>query len=297
MSSLMSSKGNRRTLYCYILPGFILFCIANMIPIVVCLVISLTSWRGGNTFNFVGLENYLILLKDENFWFSFWNNIQLIIYCIIFQIGIAFILSILYSSKVVIMKELHRRVIFLPVILAPIAVGMIWQLIYRSDIGIIASVLTKIGAEGLILKWLDSPVLVIPAITITLIWQYAGQFVIILMAGITNINTSVLEAAEIDGASPFQKAVHITFPLLRPAVYVCMLLCISGCMKIFDIIFIMSGGGPGKASMVTSLYAYDMAFKSQKLGYSSTVAIGIIVLSLAMIQLIKIPTKGGQIND
>lgn len=280
MSTFQAKKGDK--IYAYIMPGFIIYVLAMVVPLIVCLGISLTNWRGGPKIDFVGAQNYVKLLQDKNFWGAFLNNIQIIIILMCSQIGLGFIMALFYQLKAVKLKEFHRRIIFLPAVLAPIVVGMIWQLVYRNDIGLIASLLSMFGIEKEI-PWLSSNEMVIPSICLALTWQFVGQFVVIIMAGMQNIGTEVLEAAEIDGAKGWQKACYITFPLLKSTISICMIICISGCMKLFDIIFIMSNGGPGNSSMVTALYSYDVAFNSQKLGYASATAIGMTILSLVLV--------------
>ncbi len=269
-------------IYKYLIPGLLIYLFAMVVPLFVCLGISFTSWKGGKKIDFIGINNYIKLLEDKKFWEAFLHNLEFIVILIISQIGIAFIMALFYQSKVIKWKEFHRKIIFLPAVLAPMVVGLVWQLVYRSDIGLISSLFQAIGMEGNF-PWLNDKAWVIPSICITLTWQFVGQFVIIIMAGMQNVGGEVIEAAEIDGASKLQKALYVTFPLLKPTISICMLICISGCMKMFDIIFIMSGGGPGSSSMVTALYSYNVAFKSQKLGYASTTAIGMTILSLILV--------------
>lgn len=282
METLQAKKTDK--IYLYLLPGFIIYILAIVVPLFVCLAISLTNWKGGKSFHLIGLDNYIKLITDVNFWQAFIHNLEFIGILMISQIGIAFLMALFFQSKAIKFKELHRRVIFLPAVLAPMVVGMVWQLVYRNDIGLIASLLKVIGVEKNF-PWLNSTSWVIPSICLTLTWQFVGQFVIIIMAGMQNISSEISEAAEIDGANKMQRAFYILFPLLKPTISICMLICISGCMKMFDIVFIMSGGGPGKASMVTALYSYNLAFESHKLGYASATAIGMTILSLLLVLL------------
>ena len=125
--------------------------------------------------------------------------------------------------------------------------------------------------------------IVIYSLAIVLIWQFVGQYVIIMMAGFQNVDTSLMEAAKIDGASYSQTVRYVTLPLMKPTLSVCVTLCVSGCMKLFDTIYAMTGGGPGRSSTVTALYAYDVAFKTKQLSYASAVSIGMIILSVILI--------------
>ncbi len=269
--------------YLFLLPGFLVYCFALIVPIFVAIVLGFFDWRGTTKYVFLGLDNYINLFTDEYFWNAFLHNLQFIGILLVSQIGLAFVVALFYQSKYVKLKELHRRVIYAPAVLSALVVGMIWSLVYRTDIGIFATIMKNLGLEELIIPWLDSPNLVIPAICLTLTWQFVGQFSIILTAGMQNISKDLIEAAEIDGANAIQRATRIVFPLLTPTVAVCATMCIAGCMKMFDIVLAMSGGGPGRSSMVTSLYTYELAFKSQKMGYASASAILMLVLSLILV--------------
>jgi raffinose/stachyose/melibiose transport system permease protein len=206
---------------------------------------------------------------------------------VIFQVGFAFILSMVYSSQAVKFKEVHRKIIFLPTILSSVVVGMVWQLIFRQDIGIIASIFKLVGLGNHIIPWLDSSKYALKSISIVLVWQFVGNYVVIIMASMQNINTSILEAAELDGATPFQKSIYIIIPLLKSTMFVILIMVISGCMKMFDIVYVMTNGGPGNATMVAVLYSYNKAFKSQMLGYSSASAILVVIISTMIVIVFK----------
>ena len=156
-------------------------------------------------------------------------------------------------------------------VLSSVVVAMIWQIVYNKDIGLISAIMEKIGMEDIVPLWLDDPKIVIYSLAIVLIWQFVGQYVIIMMAGFQNVDTSLMEAAKIDGASYSQTVRYVTLPLMKPTLSVCVTLCVSGCMKLFDTIYAMTGGGPGRSSTVAALYAYDVAFKTKQLSYASAV--------------------------
>lgn len=274
----------RTTIYLYMLPGTLLFAFIIIIPLLLSIYFSLYKWSGG-PMEFVGLNNYMQLLQDRHFWFSFRNNLIITALSIVGQLGIAFILAIVLQSKWVKLREFHRTVLFLPVILPAVVVGFIWNLIYSHDYGILNEFLRMVGLESWIQYWLDDPKIVIYSVTIPIIWQWVGLYLIIFMSAIQSIPSEVYEGAEIDGATGWKKAIHITIPMLRDTMMVALMLCIAGNMKIFDNIFVMTGGGPGNSSKVMAQYAYDISFGQFKLGYGSTVSIGMIVLSLILILL------------
>lgn len=268
-----------------------MFLFAIIVPLIFSFGMSFTSWKAGKPITFAGLDNYIKAINDKYFWKSFINNLKFIGILIAFQIGLAYVFALFIQNKFVWFKEFHRKVIFLPAVLSPILVGLIWKLVYNVDIGLIANVMKNVGLGDRLIYWLDDPKLVIYSICLTLVWQYVGQFSIIIMAGMQNINVSIIEAAEIDGASTFQKSWHVILPNLKTTFFVCLIICISGVMKMFDIIYVMTGGGPGRESMVTALYAFQTGTKLQNYSYSTTLSIFMVVLSLLLIAIANRLTK------
>lgn len=274
-------------IYAYILPGFLLFLFSLISPLIISIVISFTDWKGGPVIKFVGLKNYMFLMKDMKFWLSFLNNLKFMGVLLITQIGLAFVFAVFIQNKSIVFREAHRRIIFLPAVLAPIVVGLIWQIVYNHDYGLIANFMRFIGFKDFKVLWLDSPKLVIFSIAIALTWQYVGQFTIIIMAGMQNISSSIIEAATIDGAGVIRRSVSIVLPLLKNTISVCILMVISGVMKMFALVFSMTGGGPGRASQLTALYAFDQAFLVYKLSYASAISVVMVILSLVLIAMFR----------
>lgn len=150
-------KVKTKTIYLYVLPFFLLFIIAFVIPLLMAFGISFTNWRGGNKIDFIALDNYIKLVKDETFWMSFLNNLKFMALMLVFQIGLAFVFAIVVQNKRVKFQGFHRRVIFLPSVLSSVVVAMIWQIVYNKDIGLISAIMEKIGMEDIVPLWLDVP--------------------------------------------------------------------------------------------------------------------------------------------
>lgn len=288
-------KAKNSTLAGLLAPGIILFVVCCIVPLAVAFYFSMFKWDGGITKTFIGIGNYEELLHDRNFWQAFKNNILFVVYSVIGQIGIAFIVSMMLTSRVVRFKGFHRTVIFFPVILSSIVVAYLWQIIYNKDYGLLNQFLEMIGLSGLIRPWLDDPDIVIKSLAAPKIWQWIGYYMVILIGAILSIDQGILECAELDGATGWRKSWYIVMPMIRSTLGVTIMLCISGNMKTFDQIYAMTGGGPGTSSMVVALYAYKMSFVRQRYGYGSACAIGILVLSLAMVALSKL--AGGRKKD
>lgn len=273
----------RSTLFLYLFPGVALFIGFVILPLLLSMRYSFFNWNGGANMRFVGLGNYLELVQDPDFWNAFKNNIIVIISCIIGQLGFALLLCGLFTSKLLKLKEFHRTVMFIPVVLSAIVVGFVWTLIYNKDIGILNILLKALHLQALIQPWLDDPKIVMFSVSVPLIWQYIGEYLIIFMAAVQGIEKSILEVAEIDGCTGLNRLRYIIAPLISDTIKVAVMLCIAGNMKVFDHIYVMTGGGPGNSSMVMAQYAYKISFQQFKLGYGSTISVGILVLSLTII--------------
>ncbi|MFW5972292.1 MAG: carbohydrate ABC transporter permease [Bacillota bacterium] len=276
-------KPGRKKMIMFFTPAVFLFLFVVILPMIISVRYSFYEWSGGSSMRFLGLDNYINLLNDEIFWHAFKNNMIIVGLSIIGQIGIAFVLASLLNSKLLRAKTFHRTVIFFPVILAAVVIGFIWTMIYNNYYGVLNWLLQTLNLDFLIRYWLDDPKLVIYTTTIPLIWQYIGFYLIIFSSSINSIPKEIFEVAEIDGANSFQRLIHITLPLMYDTLIVAIMLCIAGNMKVFDHIYVMTGGGPGRSSMVMAQYAYNNSFNMFKLGYGSAISIGIFILSFGII--------------
>ena len=281
------------TIYGFLLPGILIYLFIIFIPLAMSLYFSFFSWSGGSAKDFLGLQNYVQLLQDTRFWFSFRNNMVITLLSIIGQLGVAFVLAVILQAKWVKLREFHRTVLFLPVVLPAVVVGFIWNLIYSQQYGILNGILESLHLQSWIQAWLDDPKIVIYSVTVPIVWQWIGLYLIIFMAAIQSIPADIYEGAEIDGATGLKKVLYITLPLMYDTLKVAIMLCIAGNMKIFDSIFVMTGGGPGTSSTVMAQYAYNTSFGQFKLGYGSTVSIAMVILSLGLI-LISRRLMGGR---
>lgn len=288
-------KIKRRLLVGLLLPGLAIYFFIVIIPLFISVVYSLYNWSGGKSMRFLGLGNFTRLIHDNVFWSAFYNNIIIVILCIIGQIGIALVIAMLLNSKLLKFKEFYRTVIFFPVVLSAVVVGFIWILVYDLNLGLLDWFLRFIGLGYLAQPWLANPHTVIYWISLPIIWQYIGFYLVIIMASMQGIPKEIFEAADIDGASGIKKSYYVTLPLLSNTIKVIIMLCIAGNMKIFDNIYVMTQGGPGNSSMVMAMYAYKNSFVMMKLGYGSAISVAIIIISLALIFLSRLAF--GRNND
>lgn len=269
----------------FLLPGLIVYGGVVLTPLISGFYYSLYETRG---FRFVwaGLSNYERLLNDGDFWFTLRNNFVIILLSVIFQVTTAFIIAVLMNSRLVVAPKFLRTAIFFPVILSPVVTSFVWILVFNIDSGLLNNILSAVGLDGLRQKWLDDPEIVLYSVTAALVWQYIGLFLVIFLAGLSAINQEVIEAAEVDGATTFQKTIYVIFPQLASTWSVAIILAVSGGLKIFEHVFIMTGGGPGLSSTVVAQYAYSQSFLRANFSYGNTIAIAIVLLSLISVTLI-----------
>lgn len=275
-------------------PGVAWYVFSVIVPLLGSLRYSFFSFKGLRIDKFVGLANYKELIIDTVFWNSFKNNLIITILSIIGQIGIALVFATLLNASFVKFKNFHRGVMFFPAVLSTVIVGFLWTMLYNNDYGLINYALRALNLDFMILPWLDDPKLVVSFLSIPIVWQYIGYYMIIIMAGMSSIDKSVLEMADIDGVSGWTKLTKITIPLIKNTLMVCLMLCISGNMQVFEHIYVMTGGGPGTSSTVMAMYAYSKSFTQGRIDYGNTISIGILVLSLALIIIIKKLTGGSK---
>ena len=280
---LSATKPKAKTLFLYLIVPVAMFIFTVFVPLVTALVYSFFEWKGGPQKTFIGIGNYVQLFNDGTFWEAFGHNIYLVVACIIGQIGIAFILVMMVNSKLVKCKGVHRTFGFFPSTISAVCLGLIWNMIYHNKYGVLNWFLEAIGREDLCQVWLNNTDTVMFLVTVPLIWQYIGYYMVIILAAVSSIDTEIFESADLDGANGVQKARYITLPLIKNTMLVCVTLCIAGNMKAFDNIFVMTKGGHGTASIVMAMYGYQISFNQSNMGYGSCISVAIFVLSLIVI--------------
>lgn len=278
-------KPRKSTIWLYLIIPVALFIFSVFVPLLTAVYFSFFEWKSGQTIYtafFNGLTNYKALIADQIFWKSFGNNIYLVVACIIGQIGLAFVFVLFANSKLAVGKAVHRTFGFFPSTISAVCIGLIWSIIFHSKYGLLNWFVVNV-LGGTKQTWLGDANHVMLYVSIPLIWQYIGYYMVILFSAIAGIDQEIFEAAEIDGANGFQKAMRITLPMIRPTMLVCLTLCIAGNMKAFDSIWTMTAGGPGYSSYVMALYGYTVSFQQNNLGFGSAISVGIFVLSLLVI--------------
>ena len=266
--------------YALVLIPFIFFLYILIVPLGTSVYYSLCKWKGVGTPKFIWFDNYARLWKDKNFWLVVVNTLRYSLYCTLGQVGLALIVSLLLTGKQLKLKAFHRAVIFFPVVMAPVVVGFVWKIIYNTNYGVLNTLLRSLNLDSWIKPWLDDPNIIIYTVSVPVIWQYIGLYMVILLSAITSIPTEIYECAELDGADGIKRSWYITLPMIWDTLKIVIILVASGTMKIYDHIYVISGGGPGRSSMSMAVYAYQNTFEFTNFGYGSAIAVVILVIAL-----------------
>lgn len=238
MDKVMS---NKKMIALYVLPALLLILAIVYIPIVLTAYYGLNEWNGIGRMKFVGLDNYAELLGDRTFWNSAWHSLLLAVFScasLLVYLAIAMVLAARIKGA-----NLFRKIYLIPMLLSSVAIAQLWLRIYHPSNGIVNSVLESLGFANPP-AWLSEPKLVLFALFVPILWQYAGFYILIYYAALKNIPSSLEEAAKIDGANSWQIAWKIKLPLAMEVIKVTIVLAAVGSLKYFDLIYVMTDGDP-----------------------------------------------------
>jgi multiple sugar transport system permease protein len=267
--------------YIYLLPVIVLLIVITIFPLLYSLIMSLsnlqlTSLEGPE---FSGLKNYYeILFQDKRFWRSLYNtfSIPALVLEGIIGLGIALLLN-----RGIRGKRIITVLLILPVVIPPVTSGLIWRMIYHEKYGAINGLLYLFGIKTQI-TWLATIGLAKFAVILTDVWQWTPFMMMMILAGLQSIPVECIEAAEVDGASAFQRFTHITLPMLKYTIMVATLLRIMDLIKLFDIIFVLTRGGPGGTTEPISIYTYIITFRAFRIGYGSALSYLVLIITVVI---------------
>ena len=276
--------------YLFLTPAVILMLVFVYIPIVENFRSSLYRWSSFTpNWHFVGLGNYERLLADSLFWQSILNNVRYALISVGCQVAVALLLAAVLESALFSrpLAGFFRTSLFLPSVLAVTIVGVTWQALYRPDTGLINQALSSMGLERLTRAWLGEETTAMFSIIGVSQWQWVGYTAVLFVVAIRAIPRDLYEAARIDGASAVQQFLHVTVPGVRETTLVLATITVIGAFRVFDIVWVMTAGGPNHASEVLGSYLYRTAFRDDEMGYASTIAsmVFVITSALTVIQL------------
>lgn len=275
-------KRQGKTALLFLLPFLIVFFLFRFGPSIAGFFVGFTRWNIIGTAKFVALEQYARLVQDRLFFTSLANTLYFLVLTAPPLIVLSLLLAVLVNRKLF-GRKTARTAIFLPYVIIPAVIGIIWNWLYDTNIGIINYTLSLLGLppQG----WLTDSKWAMISISATTVWWLMGYDMILFLAGLQEIPAELYESAQVDGASGVQAFFHITLPMLRPVTSIIVTLTMINVIKLFDQIYVMTGGGPGVATLTLVQYMYSQAFQRFNLGYGSAIAVVIIIVLTVLILL------------
>lgn len=269
------------TILVFLIPPLLLYIYLVIVPVAQAVYYSFFKWNGlGPLTDFVGLNNYARLLGEPVFRSAFTHNLFIAVSSVFLQLPFALGLALLLGRSLR-GRAFFRVVLFLPYVLSEVVTGVIWSFIYRVEGGLLNSTIQFFAPGFKAVSWLGDPNLVMWAIFIALSWKYFGIYLILFLAGLQNIPLELEEAARIDGASSGQVTRYVVLPLLGSTTRLTIFLAIVGSIQVFDLVWIMTTGGPVNASETMATYLYKFGFQRFQLGYGSAVAVIIFLVAFS----------------
>lgn len=265
--------GKIATIVGFLLPPAVVYIGLVLLPIVQAVYYSFFRWNGlGPLQNFTGLANYTRALSDRVFIGALGHNLQLIILSLVIQLPLALGLALLLRGLTR-GRAVFRTIFFLPFVLSEVVTGVIWNFIYLPQGGLINTLLQAIVPGAAATALLANPSTVLYALFVVITWKFFGYHMILYIAGLQNIPAELEEAAQIDGCGRFQLLRYITIPLLGSTIRLSIYLSVLGSLQFFDLVWVMTTGGPVNASDTMATYLYKFGFQRFQLGYGSTIAV------------------------
>jgi ABC-type sugar transport system permease subunit len=263
----------------FLMPAMLLHFVLTIYPVISSFYYSLTSWDGVNTPVFVGFRNFMELYQDKSLTRSIYNTFFIAFLSIVLNNPLCLLLAIALDRQIK-MRNVLRTAFYIPAIMSPVVISIIWANMLQYD-GVLNSILKLIKLDFLALNWLGSMNFAIYTVIFVMIWSGTGFGAVIYLAGLQSIPTEIYESAKLDGAKGWVKFRNVTLPLIMPVVTINVFIGLVSSLKLFDIPFVLTHGGPGDASSTISLMIYKFAFEYDKKGYAT--AAGIVFLAIIAI--------------
>lgn len=264
--------------YFFILPAVLVMAAGLVYPVIQAFYLSFFDWKIGTDFDdapYVGFRHFVRMVGDENVWASIWVTIKFGFWTISLEMFLGVSLALLLE-KPIRGASVFRTIFILPLMVSPVVVGLIWRYLFDARIGWINYYLGMIGIEPQV--WLGDADLAFFAIVFTDIWQWTPFIFIIVIAGLQALPSEVLEASKIDGANWWQHILFVKLPMIRSILLIALLMRLIDVFRALEVMYILTGGGPGRATELLSLHIYNRAFDTQQLGYASAISVLLIVI-------------------
>jgi raffinose/stachyose/melibiose transport system permease protein len=278
----MSGRFERLSPYLLLAPAVLLLGVFVYLPVIENVRYSLHQWSSlSPTWRFVGIDNYVALLSDPIFWRAVGNNAIYAVVSLAVQVAFGLVLAAILEAGIMPnrLSSFFRISFFLPSILPITIIGLLWTLLYQPGVGLFAQALEAVGLGSLVRAWLGEEHTALLAVVLVSQWQWTGYIAVLFIVAIRTIPRELYEAADLDGAGKLRQFLHVTVPGVREMTLVMASITIFGAVKVFDIVWVMTGGGPNSASETLGTYMYRSAFRNDVVGYAAAIAVVMFALS------------------
>ncbi|MDB5381628.1 MAG: transporter permease [Rhodospirillales bacterium] len=272
-----------RTYMWFVVPAAVAVLGTILFPWAFTFFISAFDWHLGSPREFVGFANYAKLFTDERFGLALLRTLYYTSLAVVFPLGLGLAAALIFNQKFP-MRGLARTIFILPMMATPVAVALVWTMMFHPQLGVLNWLLQEIGIPPSM--WVYHADSVIPTLVLVEVWHWTPLVMLLLLGGLAALPIDPYEAAKIDGATPFQTFRYITLPLLAPYLVVALIIRTIDALKAFDTIYVITGGGPGSASETINIYLYLQAFAFYNMGYASAVVVVFFALILTLAALL-----------
>lgn len=282
MKSLRSNRTTQQIGLVFIAPAMILFIVYVLYPIGYIMVNSLYEWDGVNERIFVGFQNYRrMFTEDEAFLISLRNVTYWIFLTIFPQMILGFIFAYILNHEIK-GRNIARAILYMPAIISPVVIGIVWQRIYNPFGGFLSDLGYKTGFTFLAQPYLSDPDMVIFSVIAVNVWQWTGWSMLLYLAGLQSIDEEIFESTHLEGTTKRQEIRYIVWPMLKGTHLTLILLGVIGALQTFDLVYTLTNGGPNNASQMLSTYIFLRSFRLQEMGYGSAISVFTLVLALVL---------------
>jgi multiple sugar transport system permease protein len=281
--------------YLLLLPAVLLLLVFTIYPYIYALHISFYAYQYGRPTKLIGLTNYQRMLGDSAFWQSMLRTVAFTVTVVLVELVIGLVLALL-ANREIRFRGFFRTSLFLPMVIAPVVVAIVWRLLYNQEFGLLNFLTDNVLHLGRP-SWLGDPKLAFLSIALMDVWQWTPFMFLVLLAGLQSIPVELYEAAYVDGGTALQVLRYVTLPLLNATVLVALLVRTVDALRIFDQVFLLTQGGPGSTTEFVSLFIYKTAFKFSQMGYASTLLLVLFVITIALALIyIRLLGKGAEVE-
>lgn len=267
-----------------ILPAVVLYVIFFIWPAAIGLFYSFTNYKGLSKYRMVGLSNYTTLLADHDFWSSLLRTFEYILCSVPLNVCLSLLAAVLVTNRKAVGRTLARTLFFIPWLVSPIITGLIWRWMFGEGFGIVNQVIQGLGGHPM--RWATDANLSFLVLILAGVWAGMAFNMLLFITALENVQTSLYEAASLDGANIWQKFVHITLPGIAPTTFMVVLLGTIGGIKEFAMVQALNGGGPGTSNRLVVQYIYETGFSNSRIGYASAASMVLLVI-LVVVSLLQ----------